>query len=248
MRKRLSPVRGWRRRFGTEIIARLKAHTRRDAGRPKRIPPEPQLEQQKDRQNTQQRIPTLCSTTSVFGLRTGCGASSLRFGCRKTSNIVEHTGDCRNMLKYVEISRKLSNRWPRANNTRKRSSNGLPKPGTASHNGAGKSPRPKLARFAPFGPRSKPRLPMAKAWRASGSGSKRMAESSSQCKAWAPTLHASDGRKRPNQFRQLSLLPRPHQAKARGRLPTRTPRTTFGKAPRKNAGSSIRPVLPTKAS
>jgi hypothetical protein len=164
---------------------------------------------------------------------------------RRLSNLQLH---CRNMLKSVETGRKLSNRWPRANNTRKGSSNGLPKPDTASHNGTGKSPRRKPARFAPSGPRSKSRLPMGKAWRASGSGSKRMAESSSQCKAWAPTLHASGGKKRPNQFRQLSLLHSPQQAKPRGGLPTRTPRTTFGKAPRKNAGSSIRPVPPTKAS
>src|SRR5471032_1953894 len=113
--ERLSPVRGWRRRFGTEIIAKPKAHTRRDAGPLKRIPPEPQLEQQRHQEKPQRRIPTLCSTTSVFGLRTGRGAISRASRCRKTSKIVELIMNCRNMLKYVEISRRLSNRWSRAN-------------------------------------------------------------------------------------------------------------------------------------
>jgi len=131
-------------------------------------------------------------------------------GCRKTSKIVEASFDCRRLLKDVEMRRKLSAEWRRAKNTQRPSNDGSPKPGSASRNGAGKNPPRKPVKFALFGPRSKLRLLMGKAWRVSGSGSKRKVESSSRCRASAPTSRAYGGRNRPNQFHQLSLLPSPH--------------------------------------
>lgn len=130
-------------------------------------------------------------------------------GCRKTSKIVGASLNCRRVLNDVEIRRKLSAKWPGAKITQRPSNNGSPKPGTASRNGAGKNPPLNPVKFALFGPRSKLRLPMGKAWRVSASGSKRKVESSSRCKASAPTSRAYGGRNRPNQLHQLSLLPSP---------------------------------------
>ena len=87
----------------------------------------------------------------------GCGDVER---CRRMSN---RPLSCRNSLNYVERQRKLLMQWRMVRNTQKLSSNGSPRPETASHNAAGKRPPPKLASCAPFGLRSELPLPMDKA-------------------------------------------------------------------------------------
>src|SRR5450432_3636700 len=101
MRKRLSPVRGWRRRFGTEIIARLKAHTRRDAGPPKRIPPEPQLEQPRRPPRHPTTHPNLMFHYRVFGC---LGAIFPAGGC---CNLSQTVSDARRQSKPLQTVHKL---------------------------------------------------------------------------------------------------------------------------------------------
>ena len=129
--------------------------------------------------------------------------------------------------------------------TRRPSSNGSSKRGTASPRGAGESLPRRLARFAPFGPRSEPQLPTAKACPVSGSGSKRKVASSSPCKASAPTSLASGGRSLPNQSRRTLRPSKPL------RRPCHAFRAYCRSLPRTRRGSprsSIHPARRTKAS
>ena len=66
MRERLSICKGMVEAVWDGGNRKSGAHRKRDAGPPKRIPPDPQPQQQKDRQETQERIPTLCSTTGFW--------------------------------------------------------------------------------------------------------------------------------------------------------------------------------------
>ena len=68
MRERLSTCKGMVEAVWDGENRKSGAHRKRDAGPPKRIPPEPQPQQQKDRQKIQQRIPTLCSTTRCLAV------------------------------------------------------------------------------------------------------------------------------------------------------------------------------------
>src|ERR1019366_1827323 len=95
--ERLSPVRGRRRRFGTEIIAKSKAHTKRDAGPLKRIPPEPQLEQQKDPPRNPTTHPNLMFHYQCFWPPNRWWGISPRFGVSK------NVEDCRTHYGIAEI-------------------------------------------------------------------------------------------------------------------------------------------------
>jgi len=99
MRERLSTCKGMVEAVWDGENRKSGAHRKRDAGPPKRIPPEPQPQQQKDRQKIQQRIPTLCSTTRCLAVweRLPCWHYQV-FGCLGASSLLVGVAICRKLF------------------------------------------------------------------------------------------------------------------------------------------------------
>src|ERR1700690_862972 len=86
-------VRGWRGQVGTPEIAKSRAHPERDALPPKRIPAEPQQDEQKDHQKPKRCIPTLMFHYRVLGcLWAVFAAGHVAICCR----LFPVRADCRN--------------------------------------------------------------------------------------------------------------------------------------------------------